>query len=81
MCVSGSKRRHDHPKDHGLGGCQQVKHRYIWKEVDEDFVRSRPLSNPRILDSYSETSNLVRVAPDCNRSYCEDRFSGYSGSV
>ena len=26
-------------------------------------------------------SNLVRVAPDCNRSYCEDSFSGYSGSV
>ena len=25
--------------------------------------------------------NLVRVAPDCNRSYCEDSFSGYSGSV
>ena len=24
---------------------------------------------------------LVRVAPDCNRSYCEDSFSGYSGSV
>ena len=23
----------------------------------------------------------VRVAPDCNRSYCEDSFSGYSGSV
>ena len=22
-----------------------------------------------------------RVAPDCNRSYCEDSFSGYSGSV
>ena len=26
-------------------------------------------------------SDLVRVAPDCNRSYCEDSFSGYSGSV
>ena len=25
--------------------------------------------------------HLVRVAPDCNRSYCEDSFSGYSGSV
>ena len=25
--------------------------------------------------------DLVRVAPDCNRSYCEDSFSGYSGSV
>ena len=24
---------------------------------------------------------LVRVAPDCNCSYCEDSFSGYSGSV
>ena len=24
---------------------------------------------------------LVRVAPDCNRSYCEDSFSGYYGSV
>ena len=22
--------------------------------------------------------HLVRVAPDCNRSYCEDSFSGYS---
>ena len=27
------------------------------------------------------TTYLVRVAPDCNRSYCEDSFSGYSGSV
>ena len=26
-------------------------------------------------------ADLVRVAPDCNRSYCEDSFSGYSGSV
>ena len=25
--------------------------------------------------------HLVRVAPECNRSYCEDSFSGYSGSV
>ena len=25
--------------------------------------------------------DLVRVAPDCNRNYCEDSFSGYSGSV
>ena len=24
---------------------------------------------------------LVRVAPDCNCSYCEDSFSGHSGSV
>ena len=30
-------------------------------------------------DKFAE--NLVRVAPDCNRSYCEDSFSGYSGSV
>ena len=30
-------------------------------------------------DSYEK--DLVRVAPDCNRSYCEDSFSGYSGSV
>ena len=29
----------------------------------------------------SNKANLVRVAPDCNRSYCEDSFSGYSGSV
>ena len=29
----------------------------------------------------NQGSNLVRVAPDCNRSYCEDSFSGYSGSV
>ena len=28
-----------------------------------------------------DPDNLVRVAPDCNRSYCEDSFSGYSGSV
>ena len=28
-----------------------------------------------------ESADLVRVAPDCNRSYCEDSFSGYSGSV
>ena len=27
------------------------------------------------------STDLVRVAPDCNRSYCEDSFSGYSGSV
>ena len=30
---------------------------------------------------HKPSSNLVRVAPDCNRSYCEDSFSGYSGSV
>ena len=29
----------------------------------------------------SALDHLVRVAPDCNRSYCEDSFSGYSGSV
>ena len=29
----------------------------------------------------SAVTDLVRVAPDCNRSYCEDSFSGYSGSV
>ena len=27
------------------------------------------------------TVYLVRVAPDCNCSYSEDSFSGYSGSV
>ena len=37
-------------------------------------------------DSYNDLNkhfqiNLVRVAPDCNCSYCEDSFSGYSGSV
>ena len=31
--------------------------------------------------SNKKESNLVRVAPDCNRSYCEDSFSEYSGSV
>ena len=31
--------------------------------------------------AYNPQNNLVRVAPDCNRSYCEDSFSGYSGSV
>ena len=35
----------------------------------------------RFVPSYNQSSNLVRVAPDCNRSYCEDSFSGYSGSV
>ena len=35
---------------------------------------SKKLTNKYIL-------YLVRVAPDCNRSYCEDSFSGYSGSV
>ena len=29
----------------------------------------------------SRFPHLVRVVPDCNRSYCEDSFSGYSGSV
>ena len=32
------------------------------------------------LESDRSLCNLVRVAPDCNRSYCEDSFSGYSGS-
>ena len=31
--------------------------------------------------SASNKIDLVRVAPDCNRSYYEDSFSGYSGSV
>ena len=35
---------------------------------------------PRV-PQYKISSYLVRVAPDCNRSYCEDSFSGYSGSV
>ena len=34
-----------------------------------------------IYSSYIREYYLVRVATDCNRSYCEDSFSGYSGSV
>ena len=34
-----------------------------------------------ISEAIQQEWNLVRVAPDCNRSYCEDSFSGYSGSV
>ena len=40
-----------------------------------------PSQNAFNSTSYNATLNLVRVAPDCNRSYCEDSFSGYSGSV
>ena len=47
----------------------------------------RQILETRIKERLSETEwidvigYLVRVVPDCNRSYCEDSFSGYSGSV
>ena len=40
-----------------------------WKAKREEEQQNKTLTD------------LVRVAPDCNRSYCEDSFSGYSGSV
>ena len=49
-----------------------------------DYGEKRGYSILIAADSNAHSSMwgyLVRVAPDCNRSYCEDSFSGYSGSV
>ena len=46
---------------------------------------SRPIIDLKPVELTSDSNmsvfHMVRVAPDCNRSYCEDSFSGYSGSV
>ena len=49
---------------------------------DTYFLRNSVPPDSQLIPVYIKCFfNLVRVAPDCNRSYCEDSFSGYSGSV
>ena len=51
-----------------------------WQTNTTSLTRvNKKFSSP--LQRTKDTGNLVRVAPDCKRSYCEDSFSGYSGSV
>ena len=45
------------------------------------FCETNMIEQVTGLPNKGQTTYLVRVAPDCNRSYCEDSFSGYSGSV
>ena len=54
-------------------GLRKVKQNLV-SDVQNAMVKNQRAINKALLD-------LVRVAPDCNRSYCEDSFSGYSGSV
>ena len=43
--------------------------------LDQEPIVEQVEGNPKLL-TISTTEYLVRVAPDCNRSYCEDSFSG-----
>ena len=62
---------------------------YVQKLLEAGVVRKSTsvFNSPLMLvkkphaDPNKPLADLVRVAPDCNRSYCEDSFSGYSGSV
>ena len=60
-----------------LNLCQTPNHR----EVVLSGVSITFRKNTCELNQIKLSNHLVRVAPDCNRSYCEDSFSGYSGSV
>ena len=63
--------------------------RKLWSIINEIIDRkqckhklpNRFLINGQTVRNKTNIVYLVRVAPDCNRSYCEDSFSGYSGSV
>ena len=57
---------------------------HTWADLDSITIFSLlqiPLADMSEINSITILKHLVRVAPDCNRSYCEDSFSGYSGSV
>ena len=54
-------------------------------EEDEDEALDTAIQCLRARES-NELADIAeaideRVAPDCNHSYCEDSFSGYSGTV
>ena len=49
--------------------------------INNAIEKSCPTQPAKLINKNNPWWNLVRVAPDCNRSYCEDSFSGYSGSV
>ena len=80
---------------HGVTSIAQYRLPYKLKEVAIDYVQKlmeagvirksmSVFNSPLMLvkkPNADPNKPLVRVAPDCNRSYCEDSFSGYSGSV
>ena len=53
----------------------------VFLDIQAAFDTIKPELIKEKLLEHGGDPYLVRVAPDCNRSYCEDSFSGYSGSV
>ena len=70
-----------HNKAGKISGLHSKKVNKIKRTRDCINKNSSLLQKTQTNKDISKYFYLVGVAPDCNRSYCEDSFSGYAGSV